>query len=220
MKLNRRIVLSLTVVILLLVIGIGSHLFYQNHRMHQALLSMDSTQVQAILEEPLAFVHQEWMDQAVANYDTASIMSLYEEGADLSASSWIYVADLMPFSEFQDMVEAGAPLDAEYEGTLLLQGLYGINDEPEKWQLVHATLGNRYLNEHPELLVSATESGNTEAFEVILTALDDERVPYDEVVPLVLQMNQQLMLDLLEAKGYTMTAADEAYAKEVGSTLL
>lgn len=220
MKLNRRILFSVTAVVLLFVIGMGSHLFYQNHRMHQALTAMDSARVQAILEEPFTIVHQVWVDRAVENYDTASIMSLYQAGAELSTSSWIYVADLMPFSEFQDMIEVGAPLDAENDGALLLQGLYGINDEPEKWQLAHEMLGDRYLSEHPELLVSATENGNTEAFEAILTTLDAEQVPYDDVVPLVLQMNQQLMLDLLEAKGYATTAVDEAYAKEVGSTLL
>ena len=220
MKRKRVLVFSVTAVILVVAIGMGSLLFYQNHRMQQALSAMDSAEVQAILEEPFAVVHQEWMEQAVANYDTASIMPLYEAGAELPASSWLYVADLMPFSEFQAMVDAGAPLDAEYDGVLLLEGLYGINDEPEKWQLAHETLGKTYVNEHPELLVRAAENGNTEAFEWILQALDANRVPYEDVVPVVLEMNQQLMLDALQANGYTVTAADAAYAKEVGSTLL
>ncbi|OGX78271.1 hypothetical protein A6395_13090 [Exiguobacterium sp. SH31] len=192
--------------VILFVVFIGAagwgYTYYQTKQVDESLQTADTEQLATILERPLVNVQAEWMEKAVEQYDVPSVLVLYEHGGVLTDKQWIYLADLMTFEEFERMVKAGAPLDVSIPSSTLLEGLYSLNDEPEKWRLAHERIDVAFLNTHPNILIQAVYDGNTEAFTDLIERMDTEIVPYEEVAPVVMEMNQQLMLEAMVKKGY------------------
>ncbi|TCI45918.1 MULTISPECIES: hypothetical protein [unclassified Exiguobacterium] len=191
------------------------YIHLQKQALEEAIVSFDQQQVEQILDRPFIEAEEQWMDLAYYYHNTASVISLYEAGLPLESEEWISMADTSSVDEFQKMIELGAPLDVKQNDRLLIEGLYGMNDDPEKWLITHEQLPYSYWVEHPQLLQIMVTEGNTNAFEDMIRRMKPEDIPYDEVVPLILRAYQPQMLTVLREKGYTLTTQDIAYAKEL-----
>lgn len=187
----------------LVTVAVGwGYTYYQQHQANEALETADAEQLSTILERPFVDGKAAWMERAVQQFDVASALVLFEHDVVLSDEQWVYLADLMTFEEFERMVEAGAPLEVALPTQTLIEGLYSLNDEPEKWRLAHDQMDVSFLNEHPDVLIRAVHDGNTEAFTDLIERMDQNAVPYDTLVPLIQEMDQQTMLEALVQNGY------------------
>ncbi len=191
------------------------YIHLQKQALEEAIVSFDQQQVEHILESPFIQAEEEWMELAHYYHNTASVISLYEAGLSLESEDWINMADTSSVDEFQQMIELGAPLDVEQNNRLLIEGLYGMNDDPEKWHIAHEQLPSSYWSEHPQLLQVMVVEGNANAFEDMIRRMEPEDIPYNEIVPLILRANQPHLLTVLLEKGYTLTNQDVSYANEL-----
>ncbi len=192
----------ITFILVLIVIGVvgGSYAHYQQLKVEEALEAADSKQLSTILNRPFIQMENSWMDTAVNQYDVTSALILFEHDIPISDEQWMYLADLMTFKEFEQMVVAGAPLEIATSSQTLVEGLYSLNDEPEKWRFAHEAINPSFFNEHPTILFRAVYDGNTEAFLDVLERMDYHAVPYDALVPLIQESGQNEMLEAITNK--------------------
>ncbi|MDE0564843.1 hypothetical protein [Exiguobacterium sp. B2(2022)] len=202
-------------VVLLSITVMFVYIHLQKQALEEAIVSFDQQQVEHILDSPFIQAEAQWMELAHYYHNTASVITLYEAGLSLESEDWINIADTSSLDEFQQMIELGAPLDVEQNGRLLIEGLYGMSDDPEKWHIAHDRLPSSYWGEHPQLLQVMVAEGNANAFEDMIRRMEPEDIPYDEIVPLILRAYQPHLLTVLLEKGYTLTSQDLAYAKEL-----
>lgn len=195
---------AVRVLLLIVIIGaIGwSYTYYQQHQANKALKTGDAGQLALILERPFVDGRDTWMDAAVQQFDIASALTLFEHDVALSDEQWVYLADLMTFEEFEQMVEAGAPLEVALPEQTLIEGLYSLNDEPEKWRLAHEQIDPAFLDKHPDVLVRTVHDGNIDAFTDLIERMDQEVIPYDTLAPLITKMGQQAMFEVMTQNGY------------------
>lgn len=179
-----------------------SYTHYQQHQANEALETGDANQLALILERPFVDGKDAWMDVAVQQFDIASALTLFEHDVALSDEQWVYLADLMTFEEFEQMVEAGAPLEVALSEQTLIEGLYSLNDEPEKWHLAHEQIDPAFLDKHPDVLVRTVHDGNIDAFKDLIERMNQDAVPVDTLVPLIQEMDQQAMLEVMMKNGY------------------
>lgn len=180
----------------------SGYVLYQKQQVEHTMVDGDVERLERILNRPLVSVDDRWMSEAVERFDVNTAIVLYEQGGKLSDEQWVYLADLMTFEQFQRTVEAGAPLNVALPSQTLFEGLYSLNDEPEKWQLAHERIDSSFLNEHPNVLVRAIHDGNSEAFIDLINRMDEAAIPFDTVEQLTMEQDQQLMLEALKQKGY------------------
>ncbi|TCI31599.1 hypothetical protein EVJ33_00525 [Exiguobacterium sp. SL-10] len=184
---------------ILLVVGssVWGYTFFQNQQAVHALEQGDVEQLEKTLSRPFVTVHAEWMNVAIDQFDVQSSLLLYEHGAALSDEQWVYLADLMTFTEFKQIIEAGAKLEVASPSQTLIEGLYSLNDEPEKWRFAHERIDTSFLNDHPQILMRTVYDGNTEAFIDLLGRMEASVIPFEALKPIVSEMDQQLMLEAL-----------------------
>lgn len=195
---------AVSILLFFLMIGaVGwSYTDYQQRQANEALETADAEQLSTILDRPFVDGKTEWMEMAVQQFDVASALVLFEHDVVLSDEQWVYLADLMTFEEFERMVEAGAPLEVATPEQTLIEGLYSLNDEPQKWRLTHNNIDVSFLNEHPDVLIRTVHDGNTEAFTDLIERMNQDAVPVDTLVPLIQEMGQQAMLEVMMQNGY------------------
>lgn len=187
-------------ILLLLSLSVLGYTSYHNNQAMDAVEHGDVERLEKTLNRPLVAVDREWMNVAVEQFDVRSALVLYEHGGTLSDEQWVYLADLMTFEEFERIVEAGAALEVAVPSQTLLEGLYSLNDEPEKWRFAHDRVEPSFLNAHPSILLRAVYDGNTEAFVDLLNRMDADVIPFKEIESVVSEMQQQIMSEALMVK--------------------
>lgn len=176
------------------------YIYYQHKQALHAVEHGNVDQLERKLNQPFIEVDGDWMNVAVEQFDVEAALMLYKHGGTLSDEHWIYLADLMTFKEFKQIVEGGAPLEVALSSQTLIEGLYSLNDEPEKWRFAHERVNPSFLNAHPNVLIRAVYDGNTEAFEDLLSRMNPDAIPFEELESIVSEMDQQLMSEALTNK--------------------